>query len=300
MSTSTPRSPDILYHYTTPIGLKGILESSALWATDAAFLNDAQELQFGRDELCDALRRRAEALYPTMPRPDPQSDPPPDPWGPEQSRASIIQNVIHYLSLKFDFTEPMRTDPVYLTCFCEQGDLLSQWRGYGSGFALGLAPGGLLKPSLENTHSAADSPRDDLHIDLIQVHYGETTIPPVIDRILAEVAPEPRAHPGAQGGWFGAWRAIPALAGIKHEAFAEEQEWRLLALGASAERTKFRAGAYGLIPYIEQKIDLSAVREVVVGPGAHADLRALGARRLLDHLGLGVVPVRISVAPFRG
>ena len=55
-------APSVLYHYTSPAGLKGILETSSLWAADADFLNDAQELQFGRPQLCDALLAQAGSL----------------------------------------------------------------------------------------------------------------------------------------------------------------------------------------------------------------------------------------------
>jgi hypothetical protein len=55
---------EILYHYTTAAGLMGIVQSRTLRATNAEFLNDAQELQFGRSRLRDALLERAEELAP--------------------------------------------------------------------------------------------------------------------------------------------------------------------------------------------------------------------------------------------
>lgn len=41
--------PEILYHYTTQIGLLGILSKGSLWATKIHYLNDAAEyeLAFG-------------------------------------------------------------------------------------------------------------------------------------------------------------------------------------------------------------------------------------------------------------
>src|SRR4051794_27438928 len=56
--------PKLLYHYTTAQGLIGIVQSHGLWATNADFLNDAQELRFGRDQLREALQRRADELSP--------------------------------------------------------------------------------------------------------------------------------------------------------------------------------------------------------------------------------------------
>jgi hypothetical protein len=60
-----------------------------------------------------------------------------------------------------------------------------------------------------------------------------------------------------------------------------------MASSSTSSVTKFRVAAYGLVPYVELPLDLTtAVRDLVVGPGAHADLRALGARRLLARAGL--------------
>ena len=41
-----PDKPAILYHYTTPEGLKGILQSGKLWATEVRYMNDASELDY--------------------------------------------------------------------------------------------------------------------------------------------------------------------------------------------------------------------------------------------------------------
>jgi hypothetical protein len=96
--------PLALYHYTNASGLKGILESNSLWATDAEFLNDVQELQFGRTELCDALRAYAESLHPSDRAPD---------GGPEGSRATIVRSAVHYLEVG-DVNVPVRTDGIYM------------------------------------------------------------------------------------------------------------------------------------------------------------------------------------------
>lgn len=40
----TPK--ELLYHYTTISGLKGIVESQSLWASDVRYMNDSAELQY--------------------------------------------------------------------------------------------------------------------------------------------------------------------------------------------------------------------------------------------------------------
>jgi len=40
-------SPEkLLYHYTTVTGLKGIVESQSLWASDVRYMNDSAELKY--------------------------------------------------------------------------------------------------------------------------------------------------------------------------------------------------------------------------------------------------------------
>src|SRR3569623_156181 len=96
--------PDTLYHYTTFDGLHGILRSDALWATFSRALNDGTEGSYGRISL-----RNSNILPARMDRP----------MGCEVGPASV-----------------------FVTCFCEDPDLLSMWRSYsaqGGGFCLGFA-----------------------------------------------------------------------------------------------------------------------------------------------------------------
>lgn len=45
-----------LFHYTDIAGLKGIIESQTLWATHAAFLNDATEIRLFKERLPEILK----------------------------------------------------------------------------------------------------------------------------------------------------------------------------------------------------------------------------------------------------
>jgi hypothetical protein len=293
-------APEIVYHYTTSAGLQGIVESQSLWATDAEFLNDAQELQYGRTELCEALSRQAESIFSSGLLPDPASDyRGPGLGGADYSRATMIRNAVEYLTVSAGAEKKAEAVPTYVTCFCEEGDLLSQWRGYGSGggFALGLRRDALGRmPSPDQSHLQPGSTPQ-----LVRVEYGPAAVSRMVDRMLRDLAPVAAGHPGAAGWSAGAWRAVPALASVKHEAFSEEREWRLIAVQNLSTETKFRITTYGLVPHVELPLDLAtAVQDVVVGPGSHADLRALSARRLLMRAGLRQVPVQISAAPFRG
>jgi len=136
---------------------------------------------------------------------------------------------------------------------------------------------------------------------LIQVRYGESAITTMIDQILKQMAQRPSGHPGTAGWTEAVSLAVPALASIKHEAFAEEREWRLLTTEPGTRPTGFRSTSLGLVLYIELPVNLrEALHEIIVGPGNHSDVRILGVARLLQHLGLHSVSVRSSSAPYRG
>lgn len=104
---ATPRLPAVLFHYTTPSGLLGVLETKTLWATHARFLNDAKELDYGLSLIRDIL-----GSYPP---------------------ADLVSAVSDHLRA---------SRPAYfLACFCAVDDLLSQWRAYSrtaTGYTLGF------------------------------------------------------------------------------------------------------------------------------------------------------------------
>ena len=73
----------------------------------------------------------------------------------------------------------------------------------------------------------------------------------------------------------------------------------LIIVGPGAELS-FRLGSLGVIPYIKVALDLTAIEEVLLGPGPEIELREQGIARLLAAEGLVDVEVTRSRAPFRG
>ena len=106
--------PGIIYHYTTTRGLIGIIESNEFWATDLNYMSDASELSYARQLIRSVIEPlRANAGAP--------------PVRILFERASRILDPSYRM--------------YYGVCFCEEKDLLSQWRAYGAqggGFAVGL------------------------------------------------------------------------------------------------------------------------------------------------------------------
>ena len=277
-------APEILYHYTTAVGLVGIIQSQTLWATNAEFLNDAQELNFGRAGLRDALLQRANAL-------NPEGDRVVD---ANYSRATVMRNAADHLAPGGLFAAK-QYHFVYVACFCEVDDLLSQWRSYGAegGYAVGFRMDQLrlMQPAVPGARTGGT---DETAL-LIEVKYGDTAADEAAKRVLETVAPDPVGSPGVAGYARAQTVVLPALAGIKHAAFSEEREWRVVVV-TDQHKPSFRTGSLGVIPYISLRYPKEAVVDVVVGPGSEQRLREQGVQLLVGD----DVTVRSSNAPFRG
>lgn len=84
----------------------------------------------------------------------------------------------------------------------------------------------------------------------------------------------------------------------KNPGFSEENEYRILTF---AEPDRIHASHMGLIPRVDIRFDPACVKEIIVGPGAHQDVRQssieyyCNARPHYSH-----VNVSPSKTPFRG
>lgn len=290
MTISTQAQSSTLYHYTDATGLIGILTKQELWATDALFLNDAQELRYRRLELADRLEaegRRMSSL---------------------DNKQKIGAKAVAFLAqalrndslpetTRNDFLHRVTMHPhgnVYMTCFCQDSDLLSQWRGYakGSGYAIGFHFDEPIRPNWEPLTSYVGVSMLP-PVRLIQVAYGPEALDSLVQRIMSKI-----------DGVLDQFDTVllytlSELAGAKHEGFLEEQEWRLVVSGIvpSALR-RFRTGPLGVTPYCVIPFDISAVIEIIVGPGAEQELHIRAAQQLLNDVGSSAL-VRASSVPYR-
>jgi hypothetical protein len=293
---------EVLFHYTTAAGLLGILDridvpkgfgseirstygSFSLWATDASFLNDSGELQFGRRQLVRALRRNV--------APDTDEDP-------------LVMSLDYMLSgghedpmaIPKDLYGPDRLS-VYATCFCEEGDLLSQWRGYGTdkGYAIGFRKSAL---AAMVRRAGRSSPEDEIEflrgVQLSKVHYGEDSTAFLRDQ----------ADDILKMNESDAWQAcLLALAQVKAGSFKTEHEWRVFGLDRhNYTRCEYRVGPLGLTPYTRLLYfpteGVEPIAKVYVGPGADLGLRRRAAEQLLRQRGFNDVEVVPSGITFRG
>ncbi|GAA2153359.1 DUF2971 domain-containing protein [Humibacillus xanthopallidus] len=261
------------------------MQGRVIWATDAEYLNDSQELRYARDHLAKEFRSASERLAGRAKEPHTED--------PDTSSAAILSAALTALE-GGDEVAPSSAVHVFVACFCEDGDLLSQWRGYaaGAGYAVGLDTDAL------ETAVLGPMPHQELPVRLVglrRVSYGDDLLRPRVDALVARVIEQPSAHPYVMGDHLARGEILPMLAEFKHPAFAEEQEWRLIATDQYGEPVNFRPGPLGPTPYVEFDFG-SALVEVKVGPGPHQELRQRAVQRLVP---CGVA-VTLSDAPFRG
>jgi hypothetical protein len=277
----------VLYHYTDARGLLGIVHSQQLWASNAAFLNDSTEVTYIRGVLAEVaeqfrdehvvtadIREYAVSAFAGTGRFSPTE-------GRTASVISILEDALTMTGGVFD---------VYVSCFCEWGDLLSQWRGYpssGGGYALGMRPesirrgGGVLR----------------------RVIYDEETQRQLLYDLLAPIVEAVASANAEEGKDLWDWLVRDHLGRVyaslqecsycfKHPGFTEESEWRLVVLQARDPTQRpndpppdVRATLTGLLPYLKRSLEGDAVAEVVVGPSLQPTLAADAAIQLLSNAG---------------
>jgi hypothetical protein len=282
--------PPLLYHYTDGGGLLGILSSRHLWATDIRYLNDARELTHACDLVEEVLQGKLKERQPT-----------------------IVQKFLSEAVVMYSPYEAFYTP--YVTCFCEKGDLLSQWRGYaerGSGYSIGFDGGALAT----NPKSANEILlRKVKYIRDEQVRLIRGAVELIVDT-LAQVT-QGMTEIEAQADIFDAHSLLRDILGeylvcFKHPGFEEEQEWRLVhRFDATTDpsEVKIRSVRGLLVPYVELPIAYPGkpwmgrdpIVSITHGPTLHPDLSEKSLRLLLlQHKeSLAGVQIEGSTVPLR-
>jgi len=265
--------PKSLSHYTSILGLMGIVMSRRLWASNASFLNDRSELLHALNAARTAIEKLSSSK--TLKR-----------WEP------TLQRVVGEL-------EEGKIPDTYVACFCGSADNLSQWRGY-SGPEQGVSV-------TFDRRRLADRLRAD-GAKLYKVTYAKITTPTKLRDALrgefVELAnlndldemPEARSYDEVFR------RVSSLLPKFKHYGFRDEREWRFVVQQpAESRELKFRAGVNRVVPYIEVGAQDGPlpITSITVGPGEDQTLTAQSLKTFLRCHGHEDVGVELSDIPFR-
>ena len=187
----------------------GIVQSTSIWASDARFLNDSSELSYATTLIDEVVAE----VYSNIGE---------DTFGGHLRFRRGVANAFEH----FHSPRP------FVACFCEEQDLLSQWRGYGAGTApvsLGF--------ELRNISEYDTLPLQTLlrKVTYDEEQQRETVLRAVgawlasVQGILDDGVQVEKLFPGPA-----IWALQEALAEhylcFKHPSFQEEREWRLIKL----------------------------------------------------------------------
>lgn len=245
--------PRTLYHYTDAQGLMGIQGDQCFWATNARFLNDEFELSWSANVFGAELEK-------TEPRSDREGE----------------------LLLRMDDATSLINSGIEVFCcsFSEQPDDLNQWRGYAGGvspYCLGVASN-RLSAQIQNS-------------ELFSVEYDEARQNAIARQVIDitldlyrshETPADKREARQLMGNCAHAFRIMTSYASLRFKSphWASEKEWRLVSISSDERelegRLLFRAGRFGVIPYIKLKMGnigprMLPITEVIVGPTALRD-----------------------------
>lgn len=262
--------PNVLFHYTSATGLIGILKSKSIWLTDLRYMNDGSELEYAEKLIGDCIAAKQAA---------------PDLTDIQASFLSRIAIVINPFKGR---------SSIYSASFCENGNLLSQWRsyrGHSGGYAMGF--------DFFHTLRTMNRPCALRRITY-DVNRQRSLVNDLVDKFLNSVGKATSGHK-LQDVSRPFWEyvthryselAVEFLFCFKHPDFHEEKEWRLVnpslhqsAIERHVDPLNFREYQGNIVPYhivsFEEAVkaasnDLSGiafpVREIVIGPTINSDL----------------------------
>lgn len=273
--------PEVLYHYTGTAGLVGIITSGEIWATHVSFLNDRSEMVYARDLIAEVLKEKLKTAT-------------------EPAVAAFLEEADRVMSRMFQNLD------FYVACLCEDGDLLSQWRGYSKGsgmYAMGFDSKGFHRPG--QTGASTYSLFPVVYDPKEQRERVKAMLTRGLNRYLLALS-GPKTEDGQEV--FDALGLLTVslsfcLAFFKHNSFKAEREWRIVVakrpgddVSISFHREHWYPTPYTVVAFPDGSLPL---REVTCGPAPESELALRSVEALVARSGYPQVSVRNSDIPLR-
>lgn len=193
----TPK--ETLFHYTSFLGLKGILESRCIWLTDYKYLNDSSEIEHGKYLILQCIDKHLNKVNPKL----------------NNFLKVFISDIV------------ARGYKTFIISYCSSGDYLPAWRYYsdnGAGFSIGFK-----KEYFVRKQMVEDKRQATL---FFEVEYVDETFTSRVQEIL-NTADKVYSEWSSQDvkkievyldGLIATLLTI--LPGVKNNDFKDEHEWR--------------------------------------------------------------------------
>lgn len=272
-----------LAHYSSASGIAGILSSKSLWATHIQFLNDSREflhaIGLAREHL-ETVRRS----------------------GIDASASPLTDALFQRLDAM-----PGNT---WIVSFSEEGNLLSQWRGYcpAGGYVVSFRPQALKTlANRQNFILARCTYSRDEQVELVTAlinatyeNFNNEGGPPSNGTTVDD---ESRAASFCARWFFPRMLRLGSL--MKDPAFFEEKEWRLIGgLYKPHITPNYRCNGPLIIPHRVFDLSLQSTLEdvvdsITIGPAFDQGLADIGLFFFMQHAQVGHIQIKRSTIPFR-
>lgn len=269
------REKGLRYHYTDAVGLLGMVQTGRVWATDIRFLNDPSEGSYLPERLLSIMGSKPSLVTKT--------------------ERAIIDGI------RIALQKPRWKHSTYCVSLSRNGDLLSQWRGYG-GFGKGYAVGMELFPH----------PQIAQYYDVV---YGDNGLRELASDLLDIFVESFQKWKEALYDDWASTLSVLAKS-FKDESYSEEQESRLVCISSSDDDARFerelplsfRARGSDIVPYISMSHHLLRnegekprlpIRRIIIGPGVDFERNFASVTALLKANSYNNVEIVRSTIPFR-
>ena len=276
----------LLYHYTNPEGLKGILESRSIWCGHASYFNDPNEIDYGMELIAGIIDEFLEI-----------------------NQEGEIYNFLIELKRTLGIIFKNYGYHPYMACFSESGKMLSQWRSYATGgmgycIGIGFSNATLLADNIDNLSTDRRPKLRRVIYDLnIQREVATDYIQLVIDGSKTTFdnwanVPDDQKHTVMMMMVMqAANHLIEMILCFKLYEFRDEKEWRMVWVTREdhlAKEVDLRTDNHALTPYRpaylfyidENQIPIFPILSICFGPAQDESL----AKKTIDIL------IRRSVA----
>ncbi|TXN14105.1 DUF2971 domain-containing protein [Methylobacterium sp. WL122] len=304
-----------LFHYTSNVGLTGILHSKCLFATNYKYLNDSEEMNMARPLIIPVFEKDFESeatvliaeghLRDTMLK--------------DHGRGIYKQEANNLLNAAVETAD--RLAPVFITSFCTHDEptyqwrhgLLSQWRAYGS------KGGCAIEFDREKMVAMFDLEGETYRYnqvalkDVVYENYDQvldvSKLSGLARLVLRKMVLGEEVGDEANELYYAISFAAPQM---KHRSFSEERETRVIASlvksktnysdASKKPRSVFYRDKEGLpCPTIRllEGFDQLPIKRVIIGPQRNQDQVAYAVNMALEQYGItaGVVLSEIPYVP---
>lgn len=265
ISTISDEDPNLLYHYTSWTGLKGVISEKSIRMTHTNFLNDRMEMQHGIDFVPEIITKMA------------------------SSKELENREIIGSLRSSWDAMGPIKA---FVTSFCERGDSLEQWRGYtpAGGCSIAFSATSLRKAAHRQKYWMLPCLYKGLEKrqrieKIVKWHLQKYDLDEEKDLFDDDVCSDLMIE-------------VPRF---KHFAFRSEREWRIFVFDSTldaADQLEFSIKSSGIIPHLPLKFPSSSIKRIILSPYSAEEAQS-GIEMFLQKYGFDHVEVVRSRVPLR-